>query len=98
MRHSRCNQHGVAGDYLKLLITQLHQARAVRDVINLFGALVTMQRGARSGGYRGLGEALVAVAMNGRVHQFADSGAIFGDVSGDVGSRCFHGEVKSRRW
>jgi hypothetical protein len=36
--------------------------------------------------------------MHGRVHQFADSGAVFGDVSGDVGSRCFHGEVKSRRW
>lgn len=72
MRHARRNHYRVTGDHWKLLVAKLHQADAMRDVINLLGKLVTMQHRARSRWNRRFGEALVAVTVNRRMHQFAD--------------------------
>ena len=57
---------------------------AMGEMVNLFCDKVPVQRRALAGMQRGLGQALLAVALRCRVHQLADLRSVLGDVGSYV--------------
>jgi len=86
MGGARGDMHGIADGNEEASLPQGHDAVAGGDVIQLLAQTVPVQQGARSRRHRGLGQALLAVAMDVGMHQFAYFRAVLGAVGGNVGA------------
>ena len=94
MRRAGRDANGIAGYHVELIGAKCHAARALRDVINLFRAVVFVQLGLRAGHDGGFGQALRAAAECGvlcRMHQLADLRTVLGDEGSDAGVCGFRG-------
>ena len=87
VRRTRCDDDAVAGGDGEDFVAQRHRPVAAGDGINLHAGGVAVQQRCRARRHDGLGQALLAHRMQVRVQQFADFGAVPGDVGRDVGER-----------
>ena len=80
MRRSRWNSDRVSGHDGECFRAEAHHAIALGKMINLLRRSMQMQCGLRAWRDACLGQALLAIAMNAGMHQFANRRAVFGDI------------------
>ena len=90
MRHSGYNQNRIADPDVQAGFTKAHDSITLRYVIQLFANLVPVQLRFLTRLNDRLGQTLSGIAVNGRMHQFADFLAVLGDVGRDGPLAGFH--------
>ena len=75
---------GIASGHSEFIAAQAHKAAAGGKVIDLFAKMVAVHQGGTAGGDQGLGQALLAVAVDGGMQQFANDRTVLGDERSNV--------------
>lgn len=83
MGRARADAHGIANPHQEGLAPQGHAPFPGGDVVELFGEVVAVEERLRPRRHGGLGQGLGRIAVDGRMHQLPDLGAVLGEIGND---------------